>query len=198
MLRETVDGLLKTPNGGKKNKPGKKKVPDLIERKAKSHNRWPGRKNWEELATAFEAIAEACGAAANCSKNHDYLHIVLERPARSILLNSSLYVIADLIELASETEIGCGAIDRKVHLPVDEVSRRRKIVIELWEKRTGADYEDRSEYGKALADAWCHGFITSEERKELLVTYFRRQDSESEPNVFRSIDCKNVKEASRK
>lgn len=61
--------------------------------------------------------------------------------------------------------------DSQAELPQEEVERRRALV------RKGR-HDSRleggrpSEYGMALADAYCHGYITHEQRRKLLIAHF--------------------------
>ncbi|MEM9523699.1 MAG: hypothetical protein AAF982_06855 [Pseudomonadota bacterium] len=61
--------------------------------------------------------------------------------------------------------------DSQAELPQEEIDRRRALVRE-------ARHESRleggtpSEYGMALADALCHGYIDSDQRRKLLIAHF--------------------------
>ena len=71
---------------------------------ATAARRWPAHPGWDEMATAVETLAAACGGHACCSQKHERLRVELQRPARTPEQTAALHMLAELIEQVSDME----------------------------------------------------------------------------------------------
>lgn len=73
-------------------------------REIRQKRRWPEFPEWDEKASAMEALAAACGAHAYCSQKYRYLNIELRRGTATQEQYYALHEIADLIEMLTDQD----------------------------------------------------------------------------------------------
>jgi len=49
-----------------------------------SSQRWPDKPGWDEMATAIEVLAAACGAEVFCSQKYEYLRVEIQKSADTV------------------------------------------------------------------------------------------------------------------
>jgi len=69
-----------------------------------SSQRWPDKSGWDEMATAVEVLAAACGAQAFCSQKYEYLCIEIQQSARTEEQSKALDVLVELVEQAFDLD----------------------------------------------------------------------------------------------
>ena len=67
-----------------------------------SSQRWPDKSGWDEMATAVEVLAVACGVDVFCSQKYEYLRVKNQKPADIVEQSKAMDVLVELVEQASD------------------------------------------------------------------------------------------------
>ncbi|GFE64361.1 helix-turn-helix domain-containing protein [Litoreibacter roseus] len=73
-------------------------VEEDIGKKVSTDMRWPKFDGWDEMASAIETLAQACGAQVYCSQKYQYLNVEVQKRANSPEKTKALHIIADIVE----------------------------------------------------------------------------------------------------
>jgi hypothetical protein len=67
-----------------------------------SSQRWPDKSGWDEMATAVEVLAAACGAEVFCSQKYEHLRVEIQKSSNTVEQSKALDVLVELVEQASD------------------------------------------------------------------------------------------------
>ena len=68
---------------------------------------WPEKPEWDDMAEAMKTLAKVCGAKVHCSQKYEYLKVEFQQSASTSAQMRALYLVAELIEQASESAREC-------------------------------------------------------------------------------------------